>query len=129
MAERQKLMDAKLLRESVVSAFKKLNPGHLWRNPVMFIVEIGAAVTTYFFFKNLAGGLGDLAFIGSVTIWLWFTVLFANFAEAVAEGRGRAQAETLRKTRVETTARLVKDGGETEMVPAGRLRKGDVVIV
>ena len=129
MAESQKLMDAKLIRESVVSAFKKLNPGHLWRNPVMFIVEIGAAVTTYFFFKNLAGGLGDLAFIGSVTIWLWFTVLFANFAEAVAEGRGRAQAETLRKTRVETTARLVKDGGETEMVPAGRLRKGDVVIV
>ena len=128
MAEQKTpFINAKLAREGIASSFKKLNPGYLWRNPVMFVVEIGAAVTSYFFFKNLVGE-GELLYAGLISLWLWFTVLFANFSEAIAEGRGRAQAETLRKTRVETTARLLTETGE-KMVSAGELRKGDVVLV
>ena len=122
-----KLLDASIARQAVVDSFKKLNPVTLIRNPVMFIVEIGAAITTYFFVKGLAKE-GQIAFTGLITLWLWFTVLFANFAEAVAEGRGRAQAETLRRTRVETTAKFIQENGETKMVSAGELRKGDLVL-
>lgn len=122
-------LDAKLARQGAIDAFKKLNPVHMVRNPVMFLVEVGAAVTTYFFIKALVLGHGSLAFTLLISIWLWFTALFANFAEAVAEGRGRAQAETLRKTRVETTARLLQADGTTKDISAGELRKGDRVIV
>jgi K+-transporting ATPase ATPase B chain len=129
MGKDQKFFSYRLIRQGFIDSFKKLNPSHLVRNPVMFLVEIGAVVTTFFFFKNIVTGGGELTFTGLVTLWLWFTVLFANFAEAVAEGRGRAQAETLRRTRVETNARLVKEDGQTEMVSAGQLRKGDIVMV
>jgi K+-transporting ATPase ATPase B chain len=129
MAEQKTpFIDAKLAREGIASSFKKLNPLHLWRNPVMFVVEIGAAITSYFFLKDLILGHGELLYAGLISLWLWFTVLFANFSEAIAEGRGRAQAETLRKTRVETTARLLTETGEKK-VSAGELRKSDVVIV
>jgi K+-transporting ATPase ATPase B chain len=125
--KKTKLIDAQLFREAVRDAFKKLNPKKLIRNPVMFVVGVGAVVTSFYFFKGLATN-GPIAFVGQVALWLWFTVLFANFAEAVAEGRGRAQAETLRKTRVETRAKLMKDGG-IEEVSASQLRKGDIVLV
>ena len=117
------------LRDSVV----KLNPRWLARNPVMFVVEIGSAITTYFFVASFFGGGGsgtDHGFVGQIALWLWFTVLFANFAEAVAEGRGKAQAETLRRTRSDTVARRLRGGldGVEEPVPAPQLRKGDVVV-
>ncbi len=133
MAERTadrkgKLLDMALLRRSVIDSFKKLNPVTLVRNPVMFVVEIGALITTYFFIKALVKGAGA-SFTGQVSLWLWITVLFANFAEAVAESRGRAQAETLRRTRVETTAKRLDKQGQIQNISAGELRKGDVVMV
>ncbi len=128
MEDNRKFFNYALIKQGIIDSFKKLNPVHLVRNPVMFLVEIGAVITSYFFFKNIVTGGGELTFTGLVTLWLWFTVLFANFAEAAAEGRGRAQAETLRRTRVETNAKLVKENGEIEMVSAGRLRKGDIVL-
>src|SRR6201981_1553512 len=92
----------------------------------MFIVELGSVITTVIFFLEVArGDYGDLWFVGTIAIWLWLTVLFANFAEAIAEGRGKAQADALRATRTTTNARL-RDGRE---VPAPELQKGDVVIV
>ncbi|HEY5527729.1 MAG TPA: potassium-transporting ATPase subunit KdpB [Candidatus Anoxymicrobiaceae bacterium] len=121
-------IDAQIARQGIIDSFKKLDPRHMVRNPVMFLVEVGAAVTTYFFFKSLVVGHTSVAFPLLIAIWLWFTALFANFAEAVAEGRGRAQAETLRKTRVETTARLIQPDGSTREVSAGELRKGDKVL-
>ncbi len=131
-AKKGKLMDAGLIRQAVVDSFKKLTPITLIRNPVMFVVEVGAVITTYFFIKSAIRGVttgpGAISFAGLISLWLWFTVLFANFAEAVAEGRGRAQAETLRRTRVETTAKKLIDNGEIKMVSAGELRKGDIVI-
>jgi potassium-transporting ATPase ATP-binding subunit len=100
------------------------------RNPVMFVVEIGAAMTTYAFIASIAGSASDTSFVGQIALWLWFTVLFANFAEAIAEGRGKAQAQALRRTRTETIARKLTGGlGGTETaVPAIDLRKGDVVV-
>ncbi|HTE06792.1 MAG TPA: potassium-transporting ATPase subunit KdpB, partial [Planctomycetota bacterium] len=95
------------------------------KNPVMFVVEIGSAITTWFFLRGLLTGAADTLFVGQVSLWLWFTVLFANFAEAMAEGRGKAQADALRKTRTDTVARRVK-GGREERVPAPQLVKGDV---
>lgn len=87
MDDKRKFFSYALIKQGVIDSFKKLTPVHLVRNPVMFLVEIGAAITTYFFFKNIVTGGGELTFTGLVTLWLWFTVLFANFAEAVAEGR------------------------------------------
>ena len=98
------------------------------RNPVMFVVEVGSVITTIAFVAGLVGGSSDLAFTGMVSGWLWFTVLFANFATSMAEGRGKAQADTLRKTRTETLANLRVDG-DVAHVAASALRKGDVVVV
>jgi K+-transporting ATPase ATPase B chain len=95
----------------------------------MFIVEVGSLLTTIIFVQEVAGGTGRPLFTGQVAFWLWFTVLFANFAEAMAEGRGKAQAETLRKTRTETVANRLGHGGLFEKVPAASLRKGDLVLV
>ncbi len=125
--KQQRFVTAALARRGVIDAFKKLNPVTLVRNPVMFVVEIGALLTTYYFIKALAKGAGA-SFTGQVALWLWVTVLFANFAEAVAEGRGRAQAETLRRTRVETTAKLLSADGQIKHISAGELRKGDIVL-
>jgi K+-transporting ATPase ATPase B chain len=100
------------------------------RNPVMFIVEIGAVMTTYAFVTGVFNRQEDVGFVGQVCLWLWFTVLFANFAEAVAEGRGKAQAATLRRTRSDTIARRLSGGlgGKEEPVPAPELRRGDIVV-
>ena len=112
-----------------VSSFRKLDPRIQVKNPVMFIVEVGSLLTTIVFIQELAGGTGRPFFTGQVAFWLWFTVLFANFAEAMAEGRGKAQADTLRKTRTETVAhRDVRPVWRTSE-PAASLRKGDVVMV
>jgi len=125
------LFDGRILRQAVVESLKKLSPRVMIRNPVMFIVEVGSALTTGLFFQDIiASGhhSAPLWFTASVSVWLWFTVLFANFAEAVAEGRGKAQADSLRKIRKDTPARLVKDGIETE-VSSTLLARDDVVVV
>jgi len=128
-AKQLSLWDGRILRRAVMDSFKKLDPRIQFKNPVMFIVEIGSALTTAVFFQQMASGAGNPLFAGQVAFWLWFTVVFANFAEAMAEGRGKAQAETLRKTRTETVANRVISDSRIEKVPAGVLRKDDVVIV
>jgi K+-transporting ATPase ATPase B chain len=125
------LSDPQLLRPAVIESFKRLSPRYVAKNPVMFVVEVGSLLTTALWLKDLfAHGAREapLWFTGAVTLWLWFTVVFANFAEAVAEGRGKAQAETLRKMRKEISARRLV-GGQEEQVPASALRKGDRVVV
>src|SRR5215472_5202987 len=97
-----------IVRGAIVGSFTKLDPRVQARNPVMFVVEVGSVVTTVVFLKGLiAGGVANLSFVFAISVWLWFTVLFANFAEAMAEGRGKAQADTLRRTRRDTTAKRV----------------------
>jgi len=117
-----------LIGPAIRSSFRKLDPRDVARNPVMFVVEVGSVITTYYFILGLVQSRSDTAFVGAVTGWLWFTLLFANFATALAEGRGKAQADALRRMRTETVANLVTDGGVTQ-VPATQLRKGDLVIV
>jgi len=125
------LFDPSILKPAILDSFKKLDPRVLYKNPVMFVVAVGSLLTTGLCVRDILthpSGMSPLWFTLATTIWLWFTVVFANFAEAVAEGRGKAQAATLRKMRQETTARRVIDGGE-ESVPASKLKKGDRVIV
>jgi K+-transporting ATPase ATPase B chain len=129
-AKKLALFDRAILRRAIFDSFLKLNPRIQFRNPVMFIVEIGSVITTIIFVQELVTGTGSPLFTGQIAFWLWFTVLFANFAEAMAEGRGKAQADTLRKTRTETLARrLVGPGRREESVLAYELSKGDVVVV
>jgi K+-transporting ATPase ATPase B chain len=125
------IWDPGIVRQAAVDALKKLDPRVQVKNPVMFIVEVGSLLTTVIFLQELVGGSGQPLFTGQVAFWLWFTVLFANFAEAMAEGRGKAQADTLRKTRTETVANRVVPGerDRVEQVPAATLRKGDLVMV
>ena len=121
------LFDRAIIGRAAVDSLKKLNPLSLLKNPVIFVTEVGALLTTLgFFFRSKNEPAG---FVLQVSLWLWFTVLFANFAEAMAEGRGKAQANELRKTRTRTIANLLKPGGTVESIPAERLRKGDIVIV
>ncbi|WP_255646491.1 potassium-transporting ATPase subunit KdpB [Inquilinus sp. Marseille-Q2685] len=112
-------------------AIRKLDPRVMWRNPVMFVVETVAALTTVLLLRDIAAGAAGIGFTIQIVLWLWFTVLFANFAEAVAEGRGKAQAESLRRTRTDTVAKRLRDaaGRDTEPVPALSLRQGDLVLV
>jgi K+-transporting ATPase ATPase B chain len=117
-----------LIRAAVTESFRKLDPRLVARNPVMFVVEIGAAITTIVMVQQIVTGTGNIGFTLQITLWLWFTVLFANFAEAMAEARGKAQADTLRATKKETPARRVRDGRE-EMCSSSDLRKGDIVLV
>jgi K+-transporting ATPase ATPase B chain len=130
---RSSLTDRTILVPAIGESFKKLDPRLMARNPVMFVVEIGSVITTIVFVAGLFNGAPAFSgsnnelFVGQISIWLWFTVLFANFAEAVAEGRGKAQAAALRKTRSETIARRLVDGNE-ERVPSTVLRKGDLVV-
>jgi K+-transporting ATPase ATPase B chain len=119
------LFDWKIAGPAVGDAFKKLDPRLMVKNPVMFVTMVGAALTTVGIFTATA----DRGFIAQLAVWLWFTVLFANFAEAVAEGRGKAQAQALRGTRVNTVARRVAKNGKVEEVSADGLCKGDVVLV
>ena len=121
------LFDREILGRAVIDSFRKLDPRVQYRNPVMFVCEVGALVTLLFFFRDLHAH-GPASFDLAISIWLWFTVVFANFAEAVAEGRGKAQAEFLRRTKTDTKARRVLDGHE-ELVNATELRKGDVIRV
>ena len=116
-----------LIGPAIARSFVKLDPRDVARNPVMFIVEVGSVITMIAFVNNLVNGAA-LFFVGAVSAWLWFTVLFANFATAMAEGRGKAQAEALRRTRTETLANLLV-GGETKQVPSAQLRRGDMVVV
>jgi K+-transporting ATPase ATPase B chain len=126
------LFDRAILRQAVGESFRKLSPRLVAKNPVMFVVEVGSALTTLLVVRDLFVRAADhppIWFTGAVSLWLWFTVLFANFAEAMAEGRGKAQADTLRKTRTETVANRLVGGDHTETVPAASLRKGDIVMV
>ena len=120
------LFNVKLLRPALVDSFKKLDPRALWENPVMLVTEIGAMLCTVVVARDLFTGHFS-SFNLQITLWLWFTVLFANFAEALAEGRGKAQAESLKKARTHTLARRLRDGHE-ERIPAPALQKGDVVV-
>ncbi len=122
-AKTPSLLDWNIIRPAIGGSFKKLDPRLMVKNPVMFVTLIGAALTTAAIFTSP----GDRGFIAQLAVWLWFTVLFANFAEAVAEGRGKAQADSLRKARKDTIARRLKNGGE-EKVPAPELQKGDLVV-
>jgi K+-transporting ATPase ATPase B chain len=136
-AQKRPLFDPPIVKRAIKDAFIKLDPRQVARNPVMFVVEVGSALTTYFVLRDIArGDTSHLLFTIQITLWLWFTVLFANFAEAMAEGRGKAQADTLRKAKTETVAHLiVGDLGtgieniKTTITPAPQLRKGDVVLV
>ena len=126
------IWDPKIIKQAIFDSFVKLNPRHMMKNPVMFVVEVGSAFLTI---KLILGAFvaqaeSQVCFELQITLWLWFTVLFANFAEAMAEGRGKAQADTLRKSRTETTAKLIRNGGDLhETVPATDLRSGDIVFV
>ena len=114
---------------AVRDSFVKLNPRTLMKNPVMFVVEVGAVITTYDLIRDRILHLGGFGFELQITLWLWFTVLFANFAEAMAEGRGKAQADTLRKARAETIAHRIRPDGSIEEVTGSKLRAGDRVKV
>jgi potassium-transporting ATPase ATP-binding subunit len=117
------LFEPSILRRAIGEAFVKLDPRKMARIPVMFVVEIGSVITSVEFFAR------PTLFVGLVTLWLWATVLFANFAEAVAEGRGKAQADTLRRSRKETFAQLLKPDGTTQEIPSAQLRSGDIAVV
>ncbi len=127
---RTRTFDSSLVREAIINAFIKLNPEHLVRNPVMFCVEVVSALSTLITIRDAAMGL-PWAFNLQISLWLWFTVYFGTFAEAIAEGRGKAQATSLRKTKTEVMAKKLtrKDGTDFTMVPAANLRSGDLVCV
>ena len=129
MCSQRASFNTDILSAAIKDSFVKLHPRTQWRNPVMFIVFIGAILTTLIFARDgLAGSFRTEGFTLQITLWLWFTVLFANFAEAVAEGRGKAQANTLRSARSQTRAKLLT-GKEIKLVDASALRKGDLVLV
>ena len=119
------LWDTKIVKRALLDSLLKLNPRSMMKNPVMFVVEVGSVVTSLLLFR----GKHDFAFNLQITLWLWFTVLFANFAEAMAEGRGKAQADTLRKAKSETLAKRLLPSGATESIASAKLRCGDVVLV
>ncbi len=125
------LLDRKIVGPAIRASFVKLDPRTLMKNPVMFVLEVVTVLTTIILIRDLVTGGGHLLFEVQIIIWLWFTVLFANFAEAIAEGRGKAQAETLRRTRTQTQAKLLtgSDRKTYKMVPSVDLKVGDVVLV
>src|ERR1700677_2386013 len=125
------LQDSKIVMPAIGSAFVKLDPRTLMKNPVMFVLEVVTALTTVILVRDLITGSGHIGFEFQIILWLWFTVLFANFAEAVAEGRGKAQADTLRRMRTETTAKLLANdrARDFNQVSAAALKRGDVVLV
>src|ERR1035438_1098207 len=127
-ARARPLFDPPIVRRALKDSFVKLNPRGMMKNPVMFVVEVGAAMTTILAARDIVSGASLAGFTFQITLWLWFTVLFANFAEAMAEGRGKAQADSLRKSKTETTARRLVNG-KPETIAATQLRSGDVVLV
>jgi len=128
-AKGSSMSDRKILRNAIRDSFWKLDPRLMVKNPVMFVVEVGAVITLVVLLANTLAHRGSFSFGLQITLWLWFTVLFANFAEAMAEGRGKAQAETLRKARAETEARKLREDGTIEHLASSQLRSGDVVLV
>ena len=128
----KKIWNKQIVRGAIIDSFKKLTPRRMMRNPVMFVVEVGSVLATLQLARGIVApvtGVTNTSFELQITLWLWFTVLFANFAEAMAEGRGKAQADNLRKSKTETIAHRIVAGSLTEDVPAPQLRKDDVVIV
>lgn len=127
------IFEPELLRQAFLDSLRKLNPLSIWRNPVMFLVEIGSIITTVSFFAGLFFNSGEPSwFTGAVSLWLWLTVIFATFAESLAEGRGKARAESLRKTRTEVMAKKLSDPGSKEkyeLISSANLHKGDYVLV
>jgi K+-transporting ATPase ATPase B chain len=119
------IWDMKIVRRAIFDSFLKLEPRNMMGNPVMFVVEVGSVITTILLFRKSA----SFGFNLQITLWLWFTVLFANFAEAMAEGRGKAQADALRKARAETVANRLLPNGKIEQIASAKLRSGDVVMV
>lgn len=122
------LFDPEIVRRATIASFEKLNPVTLLKNPVMFAVEVGAAITTVLLIRDIFAGGAGIGFQFQIAIWLWFTVVFANFAEAMAEARGKAQADTLRKTKTDVIAKRLTSSGRIEQVPGSALRVGDVVV-
>ncbi len=127
-AQTRSLWDSQIVRRAAWDAIRKLQPRTMAKNPVMFVVEVGSVLTSIRFILDAIAGRPGLGFELQITLWLWLTVLFANFAEAMAEGRGKAQADTLRKARTETVANRIS-AGSIEVVPAASLRKNDLVMV
>lgn len=124
------LFDPQILVPAIGSAFVKLDPRTLIKNPVMFVLEVVTVLTTVILLRDIVTGGGEIGFEVQIILWLWFTILFANFAEAIAEGRGKAQADALRKTRTETSAKLLTGSGrEFKLAPSTSLKVGDVVLV
>src|SRR5580700_7105132 len=121
------LFDPEIVGRATKQSFVKLNPVTLMKNPVMFVVEVGAALTTVNMTRDIFTGAGGIGFSIQISVWLWFTVLFANFAEAMAEARGKAQADSLRKTKTDALAKRLTSSGKVEQVTASALRAGDVV--
>jgi K+-transporting ATPase ATPase B chain len=128
LARSRPLFDREIVLRAVRASFAKLNPLTLAKNPVMFVVEVGAAVTTILLVRDAFMGVAGIGFPVQIALWLWFTVLFANFAEAMAEARGKAQADALRKTRTDALAKRLKSDGQVEQVPGSMLRSGDLVL-
>jgi K+-transporting ATPase ATPase B chain len=122
------LFDREIVQRAIRDSFLKLNPRGLLKNPVIFVVEVGAALTSLFTIRDVLTQGTEIGFQVQISLWLWFTVLFANFAEAMAEARGKAQADTLRKTRTDSMAKRLLGNGKIEIVPASKLRSGDVVV-
>jgi K+-transporting ATPase ATPase B chain len=130
MATKKKAVwEWKIVGQATLDSLLKLNPRKMMGNPVMFVVEVGSVITTILLARDISQHSGAFKFDLQITLWLWFTVLFANFAEAMAEGRGKAQADSLRKARSETVANRLLDGGQTEKIPCSQLRAGDMVLV
>ena len=124
------MLDPKIVLPAIGASLKKLDPRLMIKSPVMFVVEVVAVLTTVIFLRDLVTGGESLGFTFQIILWLWFTVLFANFAEAVAEGRGKAQAESLKKTRTESQAKLLTGSDKTfRLVPGTALKVGDIVLV
>src|SRR5580698_5292156 len=129
MAEKKSLWNTEIMGQALIDSVRKLDPRGMVKNPVMFVVEVGSVLTTALLIDNIVRHTPGFAFNLQITLWLWFTVLFANFAEAMAEGRGKAQADTLRKAKGETIAQRYTQSGGFEEIPSGQLRSGDVIYV
>ena len=129
LIEQKSLWNVEIIRQASIDAFRKLDPRVMIKNPVMFVVEIGSLLTSALLMDNILHNRPGTIFNLQITLWLWFTVLFANFAEAMAEGRGKAQADTLRKAKGETVAQRYSDSGALENVVSGMLRAGDVIYI
>jgi len=123
------IWDMKIVRRALLDSLVKLDPRNMMKNPVMFVVEVGSVATSILLIRDVLRHQGAFGFNLQITLWLWFTVLFANFAEAMAEGRGKAQADSLRKARAETIANRLMPDGTTEQIPSSKLRAGDLVRV